>query len=78
MVNYISILYVLTLMPKMIVDVDENREEKFRQLVAKVKGLHKGVIKESLEEAIDMWIDAKEKEANEREEIEKQHGGKRR
>jgi hypothetical protein len=32
-------------------------EERFRKTVAGVKGLHKGVIKESLEEAIEAWIE---------------------
>lgn len=44
-------------MAKMIFDLDDKLEERFRKTVADVKGLHKGVIKESLEEAIDAWIE---------------------
>jgi hypothetical protein len=43
-------------MAKMIFDLDDEKEKEFRDIVVKVKGLHKGVIKESLEEAIDAWI----------------------
>jgi hypothetical protein len=43
-------------MAKMIFEMDDDLEERFRKTVADVKGLHKGVIKESLEEAIDAWI----------------------
>jgi hypothetical protein len=40
----------------MIFDLDDKLEEKFRKTIADVKGLHKGVIRESLEEAIEAWI----------------------
>jgi hypothetical protein len=46
----------------MIFDLDDAREKEFRETVVKVKGLHKGVIKEALEEAVDAWIkEAKKK-----------------
>lgn len=40
----------------MIFDIDDKLEEDFRKAIAEKKGLHKGVIKESMEEAIEMWI----------------------
>lgn len=43
-------------MTKMIFEIDEDLEIRFRKTVADVKGLHKGVIKESLEEAVETWI----------------------
>ena len=43
-------------MAKMIFDLDNKKEKEFRETVMKVKGLHKGVIKEALEEAVDAWI----------------------
>jgi hypothetical protein len=48
-------------MAKMIFDLDDKKEKEFRDIVVKVKGLHKGVIKESLEEAIDAWIKEQKK-----------------
>jgi hypothetical protein len=44
-------------MTKIIFDLDNNLEKRFRETVAKRKGLHKGVIKESLEEAVEQWIE---------------------
>jgi hypothetical protein len=46
-------------MAKMIFELDNKLEEKFRKTVADVKGLHKGVIRESLEEAIQEWMDSR-------------------
>jgi hypothetical protein len=46
----------MILMAKMIFELDDKKEQEFRDMVIKVKGFHKGVIKESLEEAIDEWI----------------------
>lgn len=45
-------------MKKMIFEIDEKLDKKFRETVVKRKGLHKGVIKESLEEAIKQWIES--------------------
>jgi regulator of replication initiation timing len=57
-------------MAKMIFDLDNNTEREFRETVAKVKGLHKGVIKESLEEAIQIWLkNAKKKMKEDEEEV---------
>ena len=36
--------------------IDENLNRKFRNVIAKRKGLRKGVIGEALEEAIREWI----------------------
>lgn len=40
----------------MIFEINDVLEEKFRKTVAERKGLHKGVIKESLEEAVENWV----------------------
>ena len=40
----------------MIFTLDDDLDIKFRETIAKVKGLHKGVIQESLQEAIRDWI----------------------
>ena len=36
--------------------IDEDLDKEFRYAVAKRKGVYKGVIGESLEEAINAWI----------------------
>ena len=46
-------------MAKMIFELDDKLEEQFRNTVFDVKGLHKGVIRESLEEAIQEWMDSR-------------------
>ncbi len=43
-------------MAKMIFEMDNDLEQKIRKTVADIKGLHKRVIKESLEEAIQEWM----------------------
>jgi hypothetical protein len=44
-------------MAKIIFELDDKKEQEFRDTVIKVKGFHKGVIKESLEEAVDLWLE---------------------
>jgi hypothetical protein len=58
-------------MAKMIFDLDDKREEEFRDMVINVKGFHKGVIKESLEEAIDAWIKEQKKRTGGRQQHDK-------
>lgn len=41
---------------KIIVEITDELDEKFRKAIVINKGLHKGVIKEALEEAIEDWI----------------------
>jgi hypothetical protein len=41
---------------KWIFEMDEQLDEDFRNAIAKKKGLHRGVIKKSLQEAIEDWI----------------------
>ncbi len=48
-------------MAKMIFHLDDEKEKKFRDTVIKVKGFRKGVIKESLEEEINAWIEEQKK-----------------
>ena len=43
-------------MGKMIFTLDNDLDEKFRKTIASVKGLHRGVIQEALEEAVQEWI----------------------
>jgi hypothetical protein len=43
-------------MGKLIIDLDKELEEEFRKTVYESKGLRKGVIKTSFEEALSMWI----------------------
>ena len=50
-------------MGKMIFELDDNLEEEFRKAIAEKKGLHKGVIKESIEEAIEIWVKKQKKDA---------------
>ena len=43
-------------MAKMIFELSDKLDKEFRETVMEVRGLHKGVIKQSLEEAIEEWI----------------------
>jgi len=42
---------------KLTVIVDEELDERFREAVFRSKGMKKGNISESIEEAIELWID---------------------
>jgi DNA-binding SARP family transcriptional activator len=42
---------------KWIFEMSEKLDEDFRKAIAKEKGLHRGVIKEALSEAIKEWIE---------------------
>jgi hypothetical protein len=50
-------------MGKMIFTLDNDLDERFRKTIASVKGLHRGVIQEALEEAVQEWIKQKTKGA---------------
>ncbi len=41
---------------KEIVELDADLDERFRKAIIERKGLHKGVIKEAFEEAVEAWI----------------------
>lgn len=41
---------------KWIFTMDEELDKRFREAIAKKSGLHRGVIKKALEEAIEDWI----------------------
>jgi len=41
---------------KMIVELEDAQDTRFRKAISDSKGLHKGVIKQAVEEAIEMWI----------------------
>ena len=43
-------------MGKIIFKLDDDLDEQFRKTIADVKGLHRGVIQASLEEAVRDWI----------------------
>ena len=44
--------------------IDEKLDEEFRNVIARSKGIHKGVIGETLEEAIRNWIRDEKKGKN--------------
>jgi len=41
---------------KWIFDIDRDLDERFRKVIARKLGLHKGVLKTALTEAIENWI----------------------
>ena len=41
---------------KWIFEIDVNLDLRFREAIARRWGIHRGIIKKSLEEAIEMWI----------------------
>lgn len=43
-------------MAKIIFRLEDDLDEQFRKTIAEVKGLHRGVIQASLEEAVRAWI----------------------
>ena len=43
-------------MVKITFELNDKIDEKFRKVVADTKGLHRGVIQEALEEAIQLWM----------------------
>jgi hypothetical protein len=53
-------------MGKMNIVLDDKLEERFRKAVFEAKGMKKGNISESLEEAITKWINEQEKLRNAR------------
>ena len=46
-------------MGKVTLVLDDKLEEKFRDTIYKSKGMRRGNIQSSIEEAIQMWIDEK-------------------
>lgn len=44
------------------INVDDEMEQKFRETVAKEKGLGKGKLGSAVQEAFDLWIQDKEQE----------------
>lgn len=42
---------------KIIFDMNEDLDQRFRNIVVKKHGLHRGVIRKSLEEAVELWLD---------------------
>ncbi len=51
-------------MTKVIFELNDQLEEKFRQKVVERKGLHKGVIKAAFEEATLLWLNMDDEEVN--------------
>ena len=51
---------------KEIVELDDELDEEFRKVIAQTKGLHKGVIKESFEEALVAWIKEQKKKTSQK------------
>ncbi len=50
-----------TYIMKLIVDIDDELNKEFRDTILRVKGWNKGVIKDALKEAIELWISANAK-----------------
>ena len=48
-------------MVKWTVNINEELDARFREVVFRVKGYHRGALKEALEEAITMWLEKYEK-----------------
>ena len=44
-------------MGRLDLNIDDKLEEKFRDMVYRTKGMKKGNLTDSLEEAIDAWIE---------------------
>ena len=47
---------------KLTILIDDKLDERFRQAVFKKKGMHKGNITDSIEEAMECWMEKEEKE----------------
>jgi hypothetical protein len=47
-------------MVKTTIEIDDERDKKFRQTVANSKGFRKGALSDALQEAIDLWIKKQE------------------
>lgn len=47
---------------KLTVLIKDDLDEKFREAVFEKKGMHKGNIKEAIEEAIELWINKQKRE----------------
>jgi len=59
---YINIFSMIT-MGKMNIVLTDDQEKRFRKTVYENKGYKKGNISIAIEEAIDLWIEREEKEA---------------
>ena len=57
---------------KEIVEVDKDLDDEFRSTVAQIKGLHKGVLRDSFQEAVRLWIKEQKKLKKEYKQIEKE------
>jgi hypothetical protein len=51
---------------KITFELDDKLDEKFRKVVADTKGLHRGVMQEALEEAIQLWISETSKDKSQK------------
>jgi hypothetical protein len=48
-------------MVKTTIEIDDERDKKFRHAVAMSKGMRKGALSEALQEAIDDWLQKHQK-----------------
>ena len=44
-------------MGRILITIDDELEERFRKVVARVYGARKGAISKAIEEAIKLWLD---------------------
>lgn len=51
---YINIL--VRVMGRLLVVIDDDLEEEFRKIVAKIYGFKKGALSRAIEEAIRLWL----------------------
>jgi len=56
---------------KEIVEIDKELDDDFRATIAQTKGLHKGVLRDSFQEAVRLWIKEQKKLRKEYKEIER-------
>lgn len=43
--------------------IDDDLDKRFREVISNLQGYKNGILKEAIEEAIKLWIEAKEKPA---------------
>jgi len=50
-------------MGRILITIDDELEERFRKVVARVYGARKGAISKAIEEAIKLWLERYEKQS---------------
>lgn len=55
-------------MVKITFELDDKLDKEFRKKIADTKGLHRGVLQETIEEAIEAWLEDKPKNTDDKNE----------